>query len=129
MNPANSRSLNLINTIMELKDFYYSETSNYNDYFDFSKGLPCTETEVNMFIQECIDSIKKQVIKHPDRESYFHHISTGNTKVIVECYRQGSCDTYTASDKFTIYVNVATAYKQCSKCDIEIPQIAVINSQ
>ena len=100
---------------MKLEDFYYP-----NDYFDFSGGKEVTQTEVNMFIQQSFDAIKKKITEHPDREMYTHHMSTGNTKVVVECYRQGSSDTYAASDKFTVYVSVATSYKQLSKMDVEL---------
>ncbi len=99
---------------MKTEDSYYP-----GDYFDFTNGKTVSETQVNMFIQQCIDSVRVKIKKHPDREMYSHHISTGNTKVIIECYRQGNDTEYAASDKFTVYVNVATAYKQQSKMDVK----------
>ena len=112
-----------INTnTMKTEDYYYQK--NGDNYFDFSKGQTVSETEVNMFIHQCIDSIKEKILKYPDRESYFHHMSTGNTKVIIECYRQGNETEYAKGDKFTVYISVATAYKEFSKTSVElIPQI------
>ena len=48
------------------------------------------------------------------------HSNPTASKVTIECYRQGSATGYADSDKFTVYVSVATAYKQLSKMDIEI---------
>ena len=89
------------------QQFYYP-----NGYYDFSNGVPVSETEINMWILNSIDKIKAKIKEHPDREQYFHHISSGNTKVIIECYRQGN------PEKFTVYVSVATSYKTKSELDI-----------
>jgi len=91
-------------------DFYYPSTN----YFNFSNGVPLDETTVNMWIQEMFVKIKTKISEYPDRESYFHHMSSGNTKVIMECYRQGD------KDKFTVYVSVATAYSTRTLTDVKL---------
>ena len=102
---------------MKAENFYYPK-----DYFDFSNGREVTETVINMFIQQAIDAIRAKIKEQPKQHAYFHHISTGNTKVIVECYRQGSATEYAKGNKFTVYVSVATAYKQLSKIDVSLSE-------
>lgn len=92
-----------------LEVFYYP-----NDYFDFSDGKDVSETTINIWIQEMFDKLKGKTLAYPDQNEFFHVISTGNTKVLIEAYRQ-TIDI----DKFTVYVSVCTCYKQSSSMGIK----------
>jgi len=95
----------------KLSYFNYSS----DNYYDFSNGVPSSDGEINLWIREMFDDIKKKINKNPSRDEYFQHRSTGNTKVIMEVYRQEP-----NINSFTVYVSVATAYKSASKCDVQL---------
>ena len=83
----------------------------YN-YHDFSNGVPVRDSEVNQWIRQAVEGIKKDIQKFPEIGKYFHTISSGNTKVLVEAYKE-------SGNSYTLYVSVSTAYKNYSECGIE----------
>ncbi len=91
-----------------LADFYYP-----GDYFDFSGSGSVSETTINIWIQQMFDKVSEAAKNEPERNNFSHAMSTGNTKVIIEAYRQGS-------GKFTVYVSVATSYTQRSILDVDL---------
>ena len=92
----------------QFEQFYYPK-----GYYDFSDGVPIDETTINIWIQRAFDKIALDIKETPDLDKFFHTISSGNTKVLVEAYRQNG-------DKFTIYVSVSTCYKQKTGMDIKL---------
>ena len=97
-----------ISHVKSLKKFYYPK-----DYFDYSLGEPLDETTINSWVQHMFDKVEIETIEHPAQMEFFHVMSTGNTKVLLEVYRQDE-----DSNEFTIYVSVCTKYKQKSDWDI-----------
>jgi len=81
-------------------------------YYDYSDGVPISETSVNIWVQQAFDAIAFKTKGNPDQDEFFHTISSGNTKVLVEAYRQSN------KDKFTVYVSVITKYEQQTGTDI-----------
>lgn len=85
-------------------------------YYKFgSAGVIISDKEINEWINDCLQNIKKNIKKYPGRKSYFSNISSGNTRVSVEAYIQSI-----NSDLFTVYVNVSKGYEQQSECDIHL---------
>jgi hypothetical protein len=93
--------------------FFYLKNYYPGDYFDFSDGKPLGETTINIWIQQMFDAIAIKAKDCPGRNDFAKHMSTGNTKIVMEAYRQND------KNKFTVYVSVCTDYKQKSAIDIE----------
>ena len=94
-----------------LDKFYYPRTSE-GIYFDYSDGVPIDEGRINIWILQAFNKIAQDIKETSDLDKYFHTISSGNTKVLVEAYRE-------RGNKFNIYVSVCTAYQQQTKSGIE----------
>jgi len=95
---------------MEKGSFKYPS----ENYYDFKHGHPVSDSMINKWISEGIDSIIKKANAEPNRQDFFSTISSGSTKVLVEAYRQ--------SDKelFTIYVSVIDGYMQQSEISVKL---------
>ena len=83
------------------------------EYHDFSNGIPVSDYEVNKWIKDSFNYIKEEIKQFPERDKFFSHMNSGNTKVIVEAYRQSN------EDKFTVFVSVCTSYSKHVELDIE----------
>jgi hypothetical protein len=89
------------------------EVSKHNNWYDFTDGVDISETQITLWLRECIDSIKKKIDTYPKQKDYFSTISSGNTKVLVECYRNGTENT------FTLYCSVIKSHKQGSLTSVK----------
>ena len=90
------------------EEFYYPS----EDYFDFSEGIVVSDFEIQRWINECLTEIREKIDKEPDRQEFFHIISSGNTQVLVEAYRE-------RKDKFSVYVTVNNVYKTNHKTNLK----------
>lgn len=85
-------------------------------YYDFADGVNIEDDTVNQWIEESITSAVTKLRENNLKES-FSASSSGNTKVIVEVYRQES------NDKLSIYVSVCKKYKRAQELNISISDI------
>lgn len=84
---------------------------NLEEYFDFSSGVGIENAVVKDWIAKCVDSAITKLNTSQSKEA-FSTTSSGNTKVIVEAYRQDDA-------KATIHVSVC--YNRLSQTVINHP--------
>ena len=85
-----------------------------DSYHDFSDGVEVYDYEVRAWIADGLKYIEEKIEKFPEREDYHTSTSSGNTRVSIEAYKESNKETY------TIFICVCTAYKQKSKCNVEL---------
>lgn len=81
--------------------------------FSYHDGVRINDRTINEWIKRAVASAKEQLRKHPDMTKSFESISSGNTKVIVEIYRQ-------INNKYTIFVSVCDGYWEMVELDNDI---------
>ena len=74
-------------------------------FFDFSDGVPINDLQIEIWINRCINLVKEKM-KNGAKEA-FGTISSGNTKVLCEGYKNNNGDA-------TMYISVITSYKQAT---------------
>jgi len=82
-----------------------------NDFFDFTNGVDCSNGEINAWIKNCINHIKKEIkkgVKNPHANS-----RTGNSVVVVTAYKQ-------TNDKYTVEVTVSKAYQSHTEINVDL---------
>lgn len=73
---------------MQYKKLKKKVLKDYPDkYFDFSDGIDISEIKIKRLIKKVIKKAKKYILKY-NKENTFYTISTGNTKIFVEIYKQ-----------------------------------------
>jgi hypothetical protein len=104
---------------MKLEDFDFDNCK----FYDFSDGAKINDDDIRGWVKDGLNHIKEKIKKEPMRSDFFATLSTGNSKVLIEAYRQESNlrrhlnqdDKY----KFTVYINIITKYKEESIVDFE----------
>jgi hypothetical protein len=71
------------------------------DYFDYTDGVPSTDSEIDFRIKEGIQRIKDKVREGVENPSY--NFATGNLLITIFAYKQDNC-------KYTLYVHVSKGY-------------------
>ncbi len=89
------------------KDFTFP-----GDYYSFQNGVNISDVGTNRWIDECIEKVKGKFASNPEIKEAFACISSGNTKVLCEGYKQGN-------GKYTVFISVIKGYYQLSECDVE----------
>ena len=82
-----------------------------NDFFDFTKGVDCSNGELNTWINACYEHIKKEIKKGVVSPHACQR--TGNSVVTMLAYKQDN-------GNYTIEVNVSKAYYSHTECDVEV---------
>lgn len=72
---------------------------------DYSDGNRTSEDDISDWIKDCIEKASRNMIANPRLKKSFETMSSGNSKVFVEIYREESVD------KFTVFTTVAQNYK------------------
>jgi len=84
-------------------------------YDDFTTGVKIGDTQVKKWVVDCIDTAMEKISKDSDIEDSFCTIASGNTKILVEIYRQHNNKTL-----FTIFINIITNYKQKNFINVKL---------
>lgn len=92
-----------------MEKFYFPS----EDYYSFKNGVDIDTPQINRWIEECINKLGSNFQSNRDINHTFCTISSGNTKVIAEGYKQ-------ANGKYTVFITVTKDYSKLAQCDVEL---------
>jgi hypothetical protein len=104
---------------MKLENFDFNNCK----FFDYSDGIKVDDGEIRRWIRNGLNHIKEKIKKEPMRSDFFATLSSGNSKVLIEAYRQDSnIRKYLNQDikyKFSVNIDIITKYKEESMINFE----------
>jgi serine protease inhibitor len=71
--------------IYKIKDFL--SYPDHTDWYDFSNGVDVSSDRINEWMQECFESIRKEILSKDNQGKASTYIRSGNSTVIVFAYR------------------------------------------
>jgi len=92
------------------------------DWYDFSGGFNVDNETVNEWLQDCLDSVREEILQGADKASSY--IRSGNTMVTLFAYKQED-GTYSLDYNVTHnYMSSNTIYGYDPLEDVEFVQVA-----
>ncbi len=89
------------------KDFTFP-----GDYYSFHNGVDISTSETNEWINKAVNKVREKFLADSSLKETFSTISSGNTKVLAEGYKQGN-------GMYSVFVSVMKGYHRKMECDVE----------